>query len=246
MTDELDENKVLVLSWVLKKSVKTHQWKKRWAVLRNCQLSYYENASEHKPSRVINKNDLLSFAKIPGHHEYHFAVYTSKKAYHFQVDSAELFDQWISALRAVILPSHHDDDSNDEGAALADEVPDLSELPKSKESREYLVEEGYLSVLKNKYSQWKKHYVLVSNRALYVCKSDDKNQQPEQVISVGRLLDVVEVDAKKGRPWCLMLIESKKTHYLSALSEQELAKFLLAIKAVILQFRAGGGREGQF
>lgn len=240
MTDEMDENRVLVRSWLLKKAGKTHQWQKRWAVLRNCQLSYYENESEHKPSRVINRNELLLFAKISGHHKFQFAVYTSKKTFQFRVETEQLFQQWYQALSDLILPSHNDDLADEEVGNL-EEIPKLTDLKKTKENREYLVEEGFLLLLKPRLNQWKKCYVIVSNMCLYLCKSDDKSQRPEKLISVDRLLDVVEVDTKKGKRWCLMLIEGRKTHYLSALSEAEMAKFLLAIKAVI-QYRGTGGR----
>lgn len=237
MADQMDDNKVLVLSWVLKKSVKTHQWKKRWAVLRNCQFSYYKSSSEHKPSTVINKNDLLSFASIPGGHKYHFAIYSSKKAYHFRVDSPALFEQWISALKSV-LPDQEDELVDEDPDSPKDNTPNLCELSATPDSTEYLVEEGKLLVLKKRYSQWKKQYVIVTNQHIYVCKSEEKSKLPEKVISVCGLLDVVEVGATKGKKWCLMLIENKKTHILSASSEQDMTMFLLAIKAVILQYRS--------
>ncbi|SGZ54848.1 CIC11C00000005982 [Sungouiella intermedia] len=241
MSDELDDNKVLVLSWVLKKSVKTHQWKKRWAVLRNCQFSYYKSSSEHKPSAVINKTNLLLFAAIPGGHAHHFAIYCSKKTYHLRVESQELFDKWISALTIVIQPEHQED-SADEAADISPEnsaysAPNLQDLSTAKESREFLVEEGPLLVYKSLYSQWKKYYVIVTNKNLYMCKSEDKTQQPEKVIPMERFLDVVEVDATKGKKWCLMLIETKTTRYLSASTEQTMTAFLLALKAVIMQQR---------
>lgn len=245
MPDEWDENKVLLLSWVLKKSAKTHQWKKRWAVLRYCQFSYYKSSSEHKPSTVINKTNLLSFASNSEGPKYSFTIYTNNKTYHFRVDSQQLFDQWIFSLKSLIQPADADEESHDDEANEAARLmtPNLSELPKSRDSREYLVEEGPLLVLKKRYNQWKKYHVAVTNKNVYVCKSKDKTQHPEKVIPVSRLLDVVEVDATKGKKWCLMLIESKKTCYVSALSEQDIAKFFLAIKAVIMQHQSSKSHE---
>lgn len=239
MLDELDDNKVLVLSWVLKKSVKTHQWKKRWAVLRNCQFSYYKSSSEHKPSSVVNKANLLLFAAIPGGHNYHFAIYCSKKTYHLRVDSQELFDQWLSALKAVIM-SEDQDDSHDDGGELspnqsADRAPNLLELTTARENKEFLVEKGPLSVYKSLYSQWKKYYVIVTNKNVYLCKSEDKTQRPEKTIPIEKCLDVVELDGMKGKKWCLMLIEIKGRRFLSASTEQEMMAFLLALKAVMIQ-----------
>ena len=43
--EQIDDNKVLLSSYLLKRSAKTHQWKKRWVVLRNRQLSYYKDSS---------------------------------------------------------------------------------------------------------------------------------------------------------------------------------------------------------
>lgn len=222
---ELDENHVVMSSWVHKKSMKTHQWKKRWAVLRNCQLSYYKSSSEHKPSKVINKNDLLSFSRILDSHKYQFAIYTSKRLFHFKVDTSELCDQWNDALESVI---HVDEDSDEEQPNF-----ERSEL-----SEEYVVEEGDLERRK-RYNQWKKNYLMITNKNLYLCKS--KSENPYKVISVDRLLDVIEVE--KGKPWCLMLITPLKNFYFGAGSEQEMTKWLSAIKAVILRNRRSSEAE---
>lgn len=246
MPDELDENKVLVLSWVLKKSVKTHQWKKRWAVLRNCQFSYYKSSSEYKPSSVVNKANILVVAAIPGGHNYRFAIYSSKKTYHLRVESQEMFDQWMSGLKSVIITEHHKDSFDDtteiSPEQTTENLPDqnlssMLELSTAKENKEFLVEKGPLSVYKSLYSQWKKYYVVVTNKNVYMYKSEDRTQRPEKTIQIENCLDVVEVDAAKGKKWCLMLIEIKGPRYLSASTEQEMAAFFLALKALMIKNR---------
>lgn len=233
--NQFDENKVLLLSWVYKKSMRTHQWNKRWAVLRNCQFSYYKNSSEHKPSRVLHKSELLSVSDIQDNHEPHFAIYTSNRVFDFRVETILLRDQWIEALESVV--SQYDDDSNEEDEQHRAQVAssDLSQLSTDKSSGEYLVDQGEVLKLRRRYGQWKKYYLIVTNKALYFCKPGNAKNKPEKLITMDVLLDVIEVDAMKGKEWCLMLITAKKRLVLGLPSEQEMTKVLSAVKAVILQ-----------
>lgn len=226
---EIVDNQVIVSSWVLKRSLKTHQWQKRWAVLRKSQLSYYKSSNEHKPNQVISKANLLAYLTVPDKQKYRFAIYTGKRLFHFEVETSELFTKWSEALDTVINDSDDSDDDND--------GPDISHLTLEADN-EYLVEEGELQKLRKRYNQWKTVYVVLTNRNFYVCKN--KAGKPKKVISVKGLLDVVEVDEKRGRSWCLMLISPPKRVYIAAKSEQEMTKWLSAMKAVIIQSKADG------
>lgn len=233
--NQFDENKVLILSWVFKKSIRTHQWNKRWAVLRKGQFSYYKSSSEHKPSKVLHKSELLSVSNIQDSHDPHFAVYTSNRVYDFRVDTKELRDQWIESFESVV--KQYDDDSNDEDEAEAEQVAssDLSQLSTDRSSGEYLVEQGQAFKLRRRYSQWKKYHILVTNKALYFCKPGHATSKPEKIVSIDDLLDVIEVDAMKGKNWCIMLITAKKRLVLAWDNEREMTKMLSATKAVVLQ-----------
>jgi hypothetical protein len=96
--NQMEGNKVLAATYLQKRSSKTHQWKKKWVCLRKCQLSYYKDSSEHKPIKVINKLNLLSYSTIPDHQKCHFAIYTNKKVLHFKTDDTNLFNTWVNVL----------------------------------------------------------------------------------------------------------------------------------------------------
>lgn len=234
---QFDDNKVIFLSWVQKRSFKTHHWNKRWLVLRNCQLSYYKKSLEHKPSRVLSKSELLAFSDVQEPHkelENHFAIYTSSRVYHFRVESKELQDSWMKALETVI--NQYEDDSNeDEEHETA--ASHLSHLLMDRNEEEYMVEQGELRKLRKRYGQWRKLYVVVTNKAIYFCKLKEQKDKAYKIIPMKDVMDVIEVDATRGKSWCLMVITARKRIYLGAENEQDMTKWLSAIKAVVLQRR---------
>lgn len=107
--EQIDDNKVLLSSYLLKRSAKTHQWKRRWVVLRNCQLSYYKDSKEHKALKVIGKSNLLSFSIIPDSTKFHFAIYTNKKVLHFKSTDEATYNNWIGILRQFYDEKSHTD-----------------------------------------------------------------------------------------------------------------------------------------
>ncbi|KAL6451308.1 hypothetical protein SBY92_002648 [Candida maltosa Xu316] len=84
--DVIENNKTMISSILYKRSTHTKQWKKKWVVLRKCQLSYYKDSREHKPLKVYNSDNLLSFNIIPDQTRNHLAIYTSSKVLHFKSD----------------------------------------------------------------------------------------------------------------------------------------------------------------
>lgn len=107
--EQIDDNKVLISSYLLKRSSKTHQWKKKWVVLRNCQLSYYKDSKEHKALKVIGKSNLLSFSTISDNKKFHFAIYTNKKVLHFKSVDEITYNNWINILRRFYDEKSHID-----------------------------------------------------------------------------------------------------------------------------------------
>ncbi|KAG7664802.1 uncharacterized protein J8A68_001684 [[Candida] subhashii] len=93
-----DNNQVLISSILYKRSPTTRQWKRKWVVLRQCQLSYYKDSREHKADKVYNYHNLLSFNIIPDNNRFHFAIYTNKKIIHFKADNEDVFNFWINGL----------------------------------------------------------------------------------------------------------------------------------------------------
>lgn len=236
----MDSNKVLHLAWVLKKSRNTNHWNRRWVVLRNCQLSYYKSSSEHKPRKVIPREDILSYARTAKTSKYEFSVYTSKRVFHFRAETEEDYAGWCQALDEFFQDEQYSNDEEKEEELKTS----LAGISTEQEADEYFVEEGELQRHRNRYNQWKKFYLIVTNKNLYYCKSSDKTQRAEKALSVEDLVDIVEVDPIRGKKWCLLLITNTKSYQLSASSEAEMTKFFSAIKAVILTHRNRREREG--
>ncbi|CAI5760026.1 unnamed protein product [Candida verbasci] len=101
MDKTIFENQILIGSILSKRSSTTKSWKKKWVVLRKCQLSYYKDSREHQPLKVYNKTNLLSYSKIENKkfHNYHFAIYTHKKTLHFKTSDLKTYENWLQQLR---------------------------------------------------------------------------------------------------------------------------------------------------
>lgn len=110
-TSTFDNNKLLISIVLYKRSRHTRQWKKKWVVLRKCQLSYYKDSKEHKPLKVYHGEDLLSFSIIPDHTKNHFALYTSNKVLHFKAPDETIFRLWVDTLNGYFNSQDNEDDT---------------------------------------------------------------------------------------------------------------------------------------
>ncbi|ABN66781.1 predicted protein, partial [Scheffersomyces stipitis CBS 6054] len=285
--DHIDSNKVIVSSYLSKRSSKTHQWKKRWVVLRNCQLSYYKDSSEHKANKVINRANLQSFSRIPDNQKYHFAIYTNNKVLHFKTLEKAVYKNWILALEEFFKENAEEDEIEDKEGKSSDKIKtkenedeeedgdeedgdqnssqksqnlvslssnSLSQLHPSQGTRqslvmsvkrtnsyadeyseedEYLIEMGHLLRLRKRYNQWKRFYIVLTNKKLYFYKSESISKV-YKVIDVRNIIDVIELDPmSRSKQWCLLIITPLKRIRFCASSEEEMIKWLSSLKAII-------------
>ncbi|ODV81443.1 PH-domain-containing protein [Suhomyces tanzawaensis NRRL Y-17324] len=289
-TSQVDSNRLLVSSYLYKRSSKTHQWKKTWVTLRKCQLGYYKDSSEHKPIKVINRADLLSFNEIPDNHKYHFAIYTSKKVIHFRCEDSNALHAWKHALGVFFeesadlyveksppemtllgpvdleysgpedmylssglsdspMPHDHshqfqlaqptideEDEDDIRRKPRSAQVPPPPLASSESEPDEYLIEEGHLLRLRKRYNQWKRLYIVLTSRALYFYKNAGDQSKPIKVIPVLDLVDVIELDPiSTSKVWCLLVITPLKRLRFNASSEEEMIRWLSALKTLIAQ-----------
>lgn len=256
LASPIDANRVVHALWLLKRSHKTRQWQRRWVVLRNCQLSYYKDLNEHKPCRVISRSHLLSYSAIAGSHNYHFAVYTSNRVLHLRADTLEAYVAWLAALEAFVEhdgPAHANDTSTvhdaefsgsddghgsssvSDGSRRADEAPveDIQAL--SLDPYEYVIEKGYLLRLRKRYNQWRRLYVVLTNTHVYFRRHSNQ-KTPHRTVLVAEIVDVIELDPLlRSKRWCLMVITPTKRMRFCAASEDEMVRWLAALKALAAQ-----------
>lgn len=95
------ENNQLLHSSYLYKRSKSHNWQRRWFVLRLNQLSYYKDSKEHKASKIINIDEILNVSVIPDNHKFHFIVVTNERIYHLKAFNGDDFQKWIELLNEV-------------------------------------------------------------------------------------------------------------------------------------------------
>ncbi|KAK7680494.1 hypothetical protein QCA50_016493 [Cerrena zonata] len=86
-------------------------------------------------------------------------------------------------------------------------------------SDEYIIEQGYLLRLRKRYNQW--HL-----------------SKPYKVIPIQDIVDVIELDPlSKTKNWCLLIITPEKRLRFCADSEEEMIKWLSALKTLVLKRR---------
>ncbi|ODV95203.1 hypothetical protein PACTADRAFT_33781 [Pachysolen tannophilus NRRL Y-2460] len=363
-------NKLIVSSYLHKKSSKYHNYKKRWFVLRNCQLSYYKDSQEHKPLGVINGSNLLSFNvddNTNHHHsnKYYFKIHTSHKEFQLYAEDKDTMQRWVAGLRSVIdynnesfeevlepeNKSHEDEDENEnenenrngngngnnqsdhddiaespiplekdpppfiyqnnssndqfsgvddnnyisnasdsnlthqqsqqpilpiinengldqekvekerlkikaellkEKAGLVEESQNNKEgdlkddYLSSSAKHEIIIEKGEMKRLYKRYNQWKRFYIILTNKRLIFYKDQGSNfansnfseklrsEKPAKIILMDDVLDIVELDPlSKTKNWCLLIITTKKRIRFSVENEDELIKWLVAIKMLL-------------
>ncbi|CCH44025.1 FYVE, RhoGEF and PH domain-containing protein 6 [Wickerhamomyces ciferrii] len=123
-----------------------------------------------------------------------------------------------------------------------DEIPNVNEDPEttynslSFDSPEHLIAKGYLLRLKKRYNQWKKYYIILTNRSMIFYKNlkDYESNKSYKKINLNELIDVVELDPlSKNKLYCMLIITPMKRIRFCAENEDELIKWLVLLKAII-------------
>lgn len=249
-TTELSENKTLISSWLYKRSHKTHQWQKRWVVLRNCQLSYYKSSSEYKASKVVNKSQLLSYSPILDSNKFHFAIYTNNRVLHWKCDDESTYYQWKYALETFFQGRNRSLEERQPSLLYSSvvvplESPErlqrckfLKPLPKDAccangdNDYEFLLAQGQLWRL-HKRHQWRQYYVTLTNKKMYFYKSRRDIGNPCSICPLDDLIDVIELDPlSKTKTYCLMIITPKERMRFCADNERDLSIWFSSLKAI--------------
>jgi len=101
---------------------------------------------------------------------------------------------------------------------------------------ERVVCQGYLQGLRIKGTvrQWKRLWVVLRPKSLAFYK-DDQEYSALKIISMSQVIDAAEVDPmSRSKTFCLQIIAEEKTYRLCAPDEESLARWLGALKSVIV------------
>ncbi|KAK9459786.1 uncharacterized protein V1516DRAFT_677987 [Lipomyces oligophaga] len=103
--------------------------------------------------------------------------------------------------------------------------------------RDKVLQSGYLLRLVKKYNQWRKKWVVLRGTTIAFYKSEHE-YRVSKIISLESVIDVFETDPiSKSKQYCFLLILPEKRLRFCASSEDELTKWLVAIKAAIVRLR---------
>ena len=135
----------------------------------------------------------------------------------------------------------NDEDDDDDDSFIQEPIdntlntfnnPDTNISPSPKPVQNIL-ETGFLLRLKRRYKQWRNQYVVLTNGKIEFYKNE-RSKNPLKVIPIEDLIDVVELDAiSKSKQFCMQLITPEKRIKFCAQSEDDLIRWLAAIKAII-------------
>lgn len=101
---------------------------------------------------------------------------------------------------------------------------------------ERVVCQGYLQGLRIKGTvrQWKRLWVVLRSKSLAFYK-DEQEYSALKIISMSQVIDAAEVDPmSRSKTFCLQIIAEEKTYRLCAPDEESLARWLGALKSVIV------------
>jgi hypothetical protein len=96
--------------------------------------------------------------------------------------------------------------------------------------------QGYLQGLRIKGTvrQWKRLWVVLRPKSLAFYK-DEQEYSALKIISMSQVIDAAEVDPmSRSKTFCLQIIAEEKTYRLCAPDEESLARWLGALKSVIV------------
>ncbi|KAJ8097929.1 hypothetical protein POJ06DRAFT_25347 [Lipomyces tetrasporus] len=109
---------------------------------------------------------------------------------------------------------------------------DLAQLEKDR-----VLESGYLLRLVRRYNQWRRKWVVLRKGSLAFYKSEDE-YKPLKIIPLDHIIDVMEIDPmSRSKQYCLQVILPEKRLRLCADTEEDLTRWLVAIKAAVVRYK---------
>ncbi|KAK9325395.1 hypothetical protein V1517DRAFT_314792 [Lipomyces orientalis] len=109
---------------------------------------------------------------------------------------------------------------------------DLAQLEKDR-----VLQSGYLLRLVRRYNQWRRKWVVLRKGSLAFYKSEDE-YKPLKIIPLDHIIDVMEIDPmSRSKQYCLQVILPEKRLRLCADTEEDLTRWLVAIKAAMVRHK---------
>lgn len=134
-----------------------------------------------------------------------------------------------------------EEEEEDDGSVVAQHLPqELEQQPQSRDSHHIeILEQGTVMRLKKRYKIWQSQYLVLTRQFLYFYKKATLmgSKKPQKTLSVAELVDVVELDNNSygKKKFGMQLITTEKRMVLSCETENDLIKWMAAIKFVIDQ-----------
>lgn len=155
----------------------------------------------------------------------------------------------MSHLRS--MPSIHTlsvsapEDTPEKPASLPQDSSKLSETGILRDPARVICQ-GYLQGLRIKGSvrQWKRLWVVLRPKNLAFYK-DDSEYSALRIISMSHVIDAAEIDPlSRSKTYCLQIIAEEKTYRLCAPDEESLARWLGALKSIIVARKKASATPG--
>ncbi|KAJ6261895.1 hypothetical protein Dda_2694 [Drechslerella dactyloides] len=95
-------DRVFKEGWLLQRTRKTKNWKRRWYVLRGSAIGIYKDEQEKKLHRQIQLSELTACAPLKADKRPHvFGLFSPARNYHLQASTEKELEQWVKTVREV-------------------------------------------------------------------------------------------------------------------------------------------------
>mmetsp|Transcript_6443 Transcript_6443/g.19522 ORF Transcript_6443/g.19522 Transcript_6443/m.19522 type:complete len:1618 (-) Transcript_6443:166-5019(-) len=221
--------------FLMKVGKNNHNWRRRWFVLSENFLLYFESSKDSTPLGEVAVQDAFAREADPvqsadmEEQELGFAIVTTHRTYHLLASSAEDRLAWLGAIKrakANYWRSHKKRVASTKD--LKKHLRQLTEARARKPERE-----GWLSKQGGRVKNWKKRWFILRNTTLYYFTSAQANDQagsiPLHACSVSR-----SQGTSSGRKkYEFQIVTRHRVYFLRSESEEDTNKWIASISAAI-------------
>lgn len=151
-------------------------------------------------------------------------------------DTSPVVFSHTSQIGGVLNSSESTSPKTDKNRDIAQ---DLARLEKDR-----VLYSGYLLRLAKRYNQWRRKWVVLRKSSLCFYKSEDEYKL-RKLVHLESIIDVMEIDPiSKTKVFCMQIILPDKRLRFCAASEDDLTKWLVAIKAAVSKCKKEKENEG--
>lgn len=222
-----------VMGWLQKQNEK-NVWQKRWFVLHRQYLQYYKDPTDSYPKGKLVITD--ASLKIPddeaAEFKHSFELQFTNRVYPLKADTEEELFKWVHAIKRAQIFFNHVKQPADLEVKTSSQT-EVEKLPYNKLGSPDLV--GYVTKQGGAFKTWKRRFCVLIGLTIHYFKQKPLDEEKE--CAEGYILlegcDIGVLPDGSKRKFCLSLTTVARTYFLQTETEEEMQKWLKAVKAAL-------------